>query len=439
MAQLPLAGIRIADLTGVWAGTFGMMLLADLGAEVIRVESTQFFQTFTRGIIARPPKAMIATQALLLGGYAGRDPGPRPWNRWSFFNSTGRNKLSMTVDMRRPEGMEVFKRLVKVSDVVVENAQSEVMDRLGVTYEMLQAVKEDIIYMRMPGYGTWGPYARYRVYGANIEDSVGHNSLRGYRDLTPSEGLSGVLVSDAAGIGAAFAVLAALNYRSRTGQGQLVEAAQAENVLPFFSQAIMDYTMNGHVQGPIGNRHPTALQGTYRCRGDPRWEEGFGSWVNLTVSTDAEWAGLVRAMGNPPWARDEKFADPLSRHRHHDELDRLIEEWTLQHDGYALMYMLQKEGVPAAPVLSNKALFDDPHMKDRGWFETVTHPEVGTHPYPGVHAKLSKTPLSIRKPPVRLGEDNEYVYKQVLGFSDAEYREFERLGHIGMDYRADIR
>ncbi|MBI4216613.1 MAG: CoA transferase [Chloroflexi bacterium] len=448
MAKLPLEGIRIADLTGVWAGTVAMLHLADMGAEVIRVESTQTWQTFTRGSFARPRKEVVARGDIGNMCYVNRDPGPRPWNRWAFHNSHARNKLGMTVDLRKPEGMEVLKRLVKVSDVVAENSQAEVMEKLGITYEMLKEVNPEIIYMRMPGYGTWGPYKEYRAYGANLEDAIGHSSLRGYPDLSPSERTPTVLFSDGAGVAGAFVVLAALYYRKHTGKGIYVEAAQAENVIPCLGQAIMDYTMNERVLDTVGNRHTTAIQGCYPARralsevapgAKPDRADLHQNWVVLTISNDAEWLGLVRAMDNPGWAEGPKFVDQMSRRQHHDEIDEGISAWSSQHHDYEIFHRLQREGVPAGPVLSGWAISNDQHMRARGFFKEIHQEECGTHRYPGWSAQFSETPIRVRYPPVRLGEHNEYVYKELLGYSDEDYKEMERLGHIGMDFAPHIR
>ena len=191
----------------------------------------------------------------------------------------------------------------------------------------------------------------------------------------------------------------------------------------------MDYTMNRRVQRSLGNRdlHSAAPCGCYRCKGDDRW-------VTITVGADRQWEGFCRALGNPSWTKEERFGNVLGRHGNQDELDKLIEEWTTRHDHYAVMHMLQKEGVPAGPVMDERDLYNDPHLKERGFHERVTHPEAGTHLYPGLIWKASKTPNSIRTPACLLGEHNEYVYKKVIGVSDQEYIELEKEGHIGMDF-----
>ena len=431
MVPMPLEGVRIVDLTVVWAGPYATALLADLGAEVIRVESIQVFSTITRGFMARPSASNVRNQLVWLGGLPDRQVGNRPWNRWPLFNSHARNKLSMTVDLREPRGIDVLHRLVRISDVVIENNVTETMDKLGVTYENLKEVKPDIIMVRMPAYGSKGKYANYRALGQMMEDVAGHSTLRGYADMDPTAVGATYTADAAAGAGGAFATMAALHYRQRTGKGQLVELAQIQSFLPYLGQAILDYTMNQRVQGTLGNRHPYALQGCYPCRGEDRW-------LNITVFDDAQWEALCRTLGSPDWTREEKYSEQASRRAHHDELDAHICEWTLQHDPYEAMRALQDARVPAVVVMDQRDAYNDPHLKARGVFEEAYQEDCGTHSYPGAPFKLSATRPRIRRGPVRLGEDNEYVYKTLLRVSDEQYDELERAGHIGMDYAPGV-
>lgn len=434
MPKLPLEGIRIVDITVVWAGPFATQVMADLGAEVIKVENVHIWQTFTRGFQARPSKELISTQVPMVGGYPDREPGDRPWNRSPLHNSLYRNKLSMTVDLRIPKGMEILKRLIQKSDVVYENNVPETMEKLGITYDWLKEIKEDIIFIRVPAYGLSGPYKNYRALGVHLESVIGHNVVRGYPDMDPSSNSAVYMGDYVAGVQGAFAVMAALHYHNRTGKGQLIEMAQAEGALPMLGEMIMDYTMNNRVQGTLGNRdmHGAAPCGCYRCKGEDRW-------INITVSSDEEWEGLCKVMGNPPWTQEGRFSDQLNRAKNQDELDALLEKWTVNYDSYELMHLLQKEGVPAGPVMTAPDCFNDPHLKERGFFHRVSHPEAGTHLYPGFLFRISDIPMEYRKPPCRMGGDNEYVYKKVLGISDEEYTQLEAEGHIGMDFDPHIR
>lgn len=434
MAKLPLEGIRVVDITVIYAGPFGTMNLADWGAEVIRVESIKHFQVLTRGGIARPPQEIVSnpTRTGGLATYCARDVSFRPWNRWTLFNAHARNKLSCTMDLTQPRGKEFFKRLIQESDVFLESNAPHVTENLGLTYDVLKEVNPKLIMLSMPGFGSYGPYKYYRSLGVHQECFIGHTFLRGYPDSDPSTTTTLYHADEAAGATAAFAVLTALHYRNRTGKGQFIDMAQAEATMPHLGEAIMDYTMNKRVQTSTGNRLPgTAPCGCYRCRGEDRW-------INITVSSDEEWEGLCRAMGNPEWARDDRFSDSQGRDKNHDELDKRIEEWTVKQGHYDLMYLLQGEGVPAGPVIFEDDAYTDPHLKERGFFEELTQEDCGTHLYPGLGWRMSKTPNNLRLPPVRLGEHNEYVYKQILNVSDEEYEELEKEGHIGMDYVPEV-
>ncbi|MFC1532027.1 CaiB/BaiF CoA transferase family protein [Thermodesulfobacteriota bacterium] len=428
MGKLPLEGIRVTAISVVWAGPFAGSLLADWGAEVIRVESLHHFTVLTRGYpTIRPPKELVQARTTWSMAYPNWDPGEKPWNSFPIFQAHGRNKKSCTMDLRQPKGLEHFKNLVAKSDIVIENNPPDTMEKMGITYEALKEIKPDIIMVSMPGFGCTGPYRDYRALGKNLDEAAGHTWLRGYRDMDPSS-TSIILFSDASGgAHAAFAVLAALRYRNRTGKGQFIDMAQVETIMPYLAEAIMDYTMNGRVQDALGNRHPyMAPHGCYRCKGEDRW-------VVIAVNSEEEWQALCRVMDRPDLETDERFADILNRHSHQDELDSIIEEWTIRFEHVEVMNRLQEAGVAAGAVLDDRDAYDDPHLKDRGFFQEITHPDVGTHLYPGLMWKASKTPNAIRTPPVRLGEHNEYVYKELLGVSDEEYEQLKREGHIGTE------
>jgi crotonobetainyl-CoA:carnitine CoA-transferase CaiB-like acyl-CoA transferase len=430
MAKLPLEGIRVLGMTQMWAGPTAEMHLADWGAEVIKVESLHYLAVGTRGPAPRHPKYAVD---FVKGGYAaylkeGYDEvNGRPWNRSCMCNVHGRNKLSCTVDPMRPKGKEILRRLVQVSDVFIENNQPAVMENLGLTYDVISEWNPKVIMVSMSGFGQTGPLKYYRTLGAHQDDFLGHTYLRGYvdRDVTANSAI--YHGDEASGTTAAFIIVMALHQRNKTGKGMFIDMSQTEATMIQLGEAIMDYTMNQRITERTGNRDLYgAVQGCYRCRGEDRW-------VNITIRTNEEWDGFCRALGNPDWTKEERFSDALRRWRNHDELDKHIEDWTSQHEHFAVMYLLQKEGVAAGPVEHPDDAYNDPQMKERGFFETVTHPECGTHRYPGLAYRMSKTPNHIRLPAVRLGEHNEYVYKEVLGVTDEEYAELEREGHIGMD------
>jgi crotonobetainyl-CoA:carnitine CoA-transferase CaiB-like acyl-CoA transferase len=193
----------------------------------------------------------------------------------------------------------------------------------------------------------------------------------------------------------------------------------------------MDYTINNRLQTTLGNRHPYGIQGCYPCRGEDRW-------VCITILNEDDWAAFCGALGDPEWSRDPRFADPLHRWEHHDEIDRHIGEWTSQQDHYEVMRLLQSVGVAAGPVMDQRDAYNDPHLNERGVFQEVFQEDTGTHRYPAAPFTMSETPLQIRRGPVRLGEDNEYVYKTLLKFTDEEYAELQAAGHIGTEYSQDL-
>jgi len=350
--------------------------------------------------------------------------------------------------LQDPKGIEMFKRLIKVSDVFLESNAPRVKERLGVTWEVVKEINPRLIMLSMPGFGGTGPYKDYRALGAHQEGFGGHTYLRGYVDEDPTTTTTIFHTDEAGGINGALAIVMALYQRTKTGKGMYIDMAQVESSMCHLAQAIMDYTMNQRITERMGNRdYHGAIQGCYRCRdvsgkwlpaaplmGIPEEIEVVDTWVNITITNDQEWGGFCRALGNPDWTRDEKFSDHLSRLKNHDELDRHIEGWTREHEAYEVMYILQKEGVPAGPVIDEKDAYGDPHLRARGFFEQLTHADAGTHLYPGLSCRMSKTPNSLRLPPVRLGEHNEFVYKKILAVSDEEYAELEKEGHIGTDF-----
>ena len=431
MARLPLQGLRVLEITVVWAGPYCGSFLADLGAEVIRVESTKAFVPLTRGAAPHLTQDMIDNLPLYSGGTPGHVPGDRPFNRSPMFNSHARNKRSMTVNLLDPGGREIFDRLVAISDVLVENNPTETMEKLGISYESLKEVKDDIIMLRMPAYGSTGPYRDFRAHGVHIEGVVGHTMLRGYEDTDPSYNTT-VLMSDAAaGAQGAFAVLAALHHRKRTGEGQLVELGQAENVFPFLGEYYLDYQMNGRTHGPMGNRHPRALQNCYPCAGENRW-------VVITVYDDHQWSALCEAIDARDLAADVDLSRSASRLTRQHEIDSRISEWTRGRDPAEVMHELQKRGIPTGAVMNQADVFADPHIQNRGFFHEAWQEDCGTHLYPGPLYKLSETPLGIRRGPVMFGQDNEYVYRELLGYTAEEYAAFEAAGHVGTDYAEGV-
>ena len=432
MPKLPLQGIRVLEFGVVWAGPYCAAFLAGMGAEVIKIESIKKFIPMTRGQIPRPTGEDLRNLPTSGGATPDRIPGKRPWNRIPLFNAHASNKLGMTVDLLQPKGKKALMDLIAISDVIVENNPTETMEKLGISYEEIRETNPGLIMCRMPAYANEGPYQNHRSFGFHIEGVVGHTLLRGYSDMDPS-GVTSVLMGDAAsGTQGAFAVLSALHHRRRTGKGQLIELSQAENLIPFMGEAFMDYTMNGRNQSTLGNRHPVAIQGCYPCLGEDRW-------VTITIAGDDDWRGLCQAMGDPEWSQESGFRDPIVRYERHDEIDEQISQWTRSLEPQQVMRLLQEKGVAAGLVMDQRDAYADPHLNERGAFEEAYQEDTGRHLYPGAPYKMSETPSKIRRGPVRLGEDNKYVYQELLGYSAEEYAVLEEEGHIGMDYHPDVK
>lgn len=424
MSKLPLEGIRVIDHGIVYTGPAATTILADMGAEVIRIEPIKVLSAFTRGLRVHP-----VLYDGLAPGYPNGDPGKRPWDRWFQLHALQRNKHAATLDLSRPKGVEIYKRLVEKSDVVLDNFAPGVMDRLGIGYEALKAVTPELIMLSASGYGASGPYEGYAAFGASLGAITGMASLRGYPGDDITVRSPGQVWSDnVAGTTAVFAVLTALFYRNRTGKGQFIDLAQAESFLPHMGESIMEYTMNGDVPEAIGNGHAfMAPHGCYRCNGEDRW-------VVIAVSSEPEWHDFCELMDTPDWTKEEKFSSTANRHQNQEELNEYITNWTIDKDPFELMHQLQKAGIAASPVCKQSDLYADPHLKERGFFEEIDHREAGQIRVPGMGFKYSKTPLTFRLPAACLGEHNDYVFRELLGLSEEEIAQLEEENYIGDEY-----
>ena len=402
MSELALSGIRVIDIAQVVSGPMATKLLGDMGAEVIKIESGFAYDT-NRGMLKPEPGEAL---------YPDNVPGDRPYNRAVSFSLVNRNKYGASLDLTKPEGLEVFKRLVKKSDVLLENWAAGVAERLGVGYEEMEKVKPDIIMVSMSGFGRGGPESNYRAFGVTQLQMSGLGYLYGYEDAPPLRSPMSPGDPIAAFYGAS-AALMALRYRRRTGKGQHIDLSQRETMTHFLGEAILDYVMNHRVAAAMGNHHAwIAPHGCYPCKGDDMW-------IVISISSDEEWLRLCQ-VARAEWADDERFSTPLKRWRNQMELDKMLSEWTAQHEHYELMHMLQGVGVAAEAVLTSKEIFSDPHLKERGYFENITHPEIGTYPYPGMEFRLSKAPGVVRMPAPCFAQHNDYVFGELLGMDSEE-------------------
>ena len=431
-AKLPLAGVRVIDLGVVLAGPQATLLLADLGAEVIRVESTRYFPPQTRGVFARPSPEIVKAAIPTAGGYPNREPGERPWNRFPWFNTTARNKLGMTVTLTEPKGRVIFERLTAVSDVIVSNQSPGSLAGLGLGYDRLKQINPGLIFVEASSFGATGPYHDFRALGLQMEAFAGHDLLRHYPDRDVSSNTWAVTADAAGALGMALAAQMALFARMRTGRGQYIDLSMIENFIGLLGPFILEYSMNGNVPGSIGNRHYSAIQGCYPCAGEDRW-------LVLTLPDDDAWERFCRAAGAPSACEDPRFATHTSRLAHHDEVDTLISCWTRGIPREEAVERLRAEGLMAGPVMDDADAMADPHLAAREYFLEVPHAEAGTHRYPGPPYRFSNAPLGVRHPPVRLGEHNEQIFQGLLGVDDDEYATLVAEGHIGTEYAAFIK
>ena len=429
---LPLEGLRILDFTVVWAGPYSTMQLADWGAEVIRVESIMHLAPATRGQLARPPRDAVIAQGNSGMGFPDDDAGPHPWNMAASFNCHARNKRSMTVDLTRPEGQEVLDRLLAVSDGVIENNLPPNIEKQGVTWERLSGVNPNLVMLRIPGFGIDGPYRGYRTMGHHMEALAGHPAIRSYPDLSLEFAPTAVPSDAASGIGSALAFLMGIRQRERTGRGLMIELATAENFMPMLGEFVLDHSMNGRLWDRMGNDHWwLAPHNVYRAYGDD-------AWVTIAVHDEEEWRALCGVMRRADLAADPRFADMASRHANRRELDAEIVAWTAGIDAHWITQRLQQVGVAAGPVLDEALAFEDRQHAARGFFQPIAHPEAGTHLHVGRAWRASSTPSEPARHPPLLGQDNEYVYRDLLGFTEAEYARYEELNHIGTEYHPSI-
>ncbi|MEM7342406.1 MAG: CoA transferase [Actinomycetota bacterium] len=425
---LPLDGVRVLDLAVVWAGPQATTLLGDLGAEVIRLDNPNLFPTATRGAVARPPEGRVREMGAYWGRYPGGDGGERPWNRVGAFVCHARGKLGATIDLRTDLGRETFLDLVEQSDVIVENNSVKVLPSLGLGWDVLHARNPRLIVARMPSLGLEGPYAHYVGFGAHMEALGGLSSLRGYQDLDLTSLDPAFFMDPASGVTAAFAVLCAVRRRSATGLGELIEFAQAENLLNYIGDYFVDASITGAAHECHGNRHPhRAPQGAYPC-------VGHDAWVVLSVPDDEAWAALVAAMGSPTWATDDRFATEAGRRAHHDELDGLLAGWTAERTVEAVMAAWRPAGVSVAAALNEPDLLADAHLGARAFWRPNASVDVPEVLFPG-HQWRWDGPDLAWGPLNRMGAENAYVYRELLGLDDEGWAGLDAEGHLADGYR----
>ncbi len=395
-SKAPLAGVRIVDLTWVWAGTFGAMQLAHLGAEVIRFESALRPDLYRR---------------------AGLHPaaGEPDLDRSGMFNQWNQGKRSVAVDLRTKRGVELVKEFVAVSDVVMQNFATGVMDRLGLGYESLRAVNPRIILASISGYGQSGPFREYMGYGPATAPLVGISSVTGYPGGGPEE--VGVSMPDPnAGITAALAVVSALARRDATGVGDHLDVSLVEASAAFALEAWMQYAFDGTQPPRMGNRDPCmAPHGCFPCLGDDEW-------VAIACADDEDWRRLAELI-DPALITDERFATLKARKANEEALEALVAGWTRQRDRWRVATELQSKGIAAFPTFTCQDIVEDPHLNARGYIERLPHPKVGARAHTGIPWRLTERPNGVRRPAPCLGADTDELLREVLGYGDEQIAE----------------
>ena len=425
MTRPPLENIRVVDLSRVFAMPFAGAQLADLGAEVIKVDTCQ--------------AQFMETTRTITGPFPGNLPGELWWEQGGTFQTLNRGKRSLTLDLRSAEAQAIVKDLVSVSDIVLENFTPRVMARFGLDYASLRAVKPDLIMVSNTGYGHTGPWSRFGAMASALEPTHGTGAFMGYLEYDGSGRLQPGSVPNKVGNSytdflatwtALVSVMASLLHRARTGRGTWTDLAMYQAGASFVGEGLLAYAFDGGRTRRIGNRHTAmAPHGCYPCRGDDQW-------VTIAVRDDTDWLTFCEAIGAPELAADPRFAAAPQRLANQDALDAIVAGWTSERRSYQVMETLQNAGVPAGPVLTAGQALADPHFRQRGFFEKVTHPDetgLGAKEYIGRGWKFSGSKAAIAGPAPLLGEANSYVLHDVLGLPPEQIEALAGQSIIGSE------
>lgn len=399
MKRLPLEGVRVVDLSMMWAGPYATHLLGEMGAEVIKVEG---------------PRAWDNVRTLF------PIPEPEPWDASFYFNDYNREKKSLILDLTQPRGRELLLALVAKSDAVIENYRADVLDKLGLGFEALQRARSDIILVSMAGFGKTGADRERVGFGPIVEQMAGLASLTGYGD----DGVpykTGISYGDpVGGVAAAGALVLALIQRRRTGRGCAIDLAQREVMAQMLGEAFAAASLRGEPPVHRGNRHPVwAPQGVYPCQGEQQW-------LALSVRSDAEWKALAGVIGAPELAG----LSLETRRARHDELDARITAWTAAQEAQPAQDALQELGIPAARMLDSDSVHWDAHLLSRDYWDFMKHPRMQPYPQPAPAWRLLEVNPCPRRPAPMFGEHNREILGGLLGLSEAELTELAEAGVI---------
>ena len=394
----PLSGYRVLDFGWVLAGALPGMVLADMGAEVLKVETRQRmdYMRLGRPIIGDEP-----------------DPEQHP-----LFHNVNRGKLSIAVNTTKPGAIDLIKELVPHCDVVVENFSPGVMDRLGLGYDVLSGIKSEIVMASISSNGQTGPLRDLRAYAPSIGALSGLDSTMGYEGERPL-GLKHAYADIVGALHSVFAIVSALHQKERTGQGQYIDVSMLRATVATMGAGLMEYEMTGRVMGPKGNYDPAmAPYGNYPCQGDD-------AWVSIAVRTEDEWQGLKTGMDNPAWCEEERFSSRYSRLENRRDLDGNLSAWTRDLTPGYITELLQANGVAAIPVMGAEDRLFNPHFKERGLYSDIEHPSLGVEPVYNIMWNLERTPPSIHRHAPLLGEHNQKIFGGLLGMAEEEITRLE--------------
>ena len=395
----PLDGYRVLDFGWVLAGAVPGMILADMGADVIKVETRQRmdYMRLGRPIIGDTP-----------------DPEQNP-----MFHNVNRGKRSITLNTTRPEAVELARQLAAQCDVVIENFSPGVMQRLGLDYPTLSRDNPRLVMASITSNGQTGPLRDLRAYAPSIGALSGLDSTMGYQNGRPL-GLKHAYADLCGALHAVFAITAALYQRRRTNRGQYIDLSMLRATVATMGAGLMEYELTGRVPQPQGNHDPTmAPYGNYPCQGQDQW-------VSIAVRTQAEWQGLLEAMGHPDWANQPPFASRYARLNHRQQLDAHLSQWTQTLPPWEAAQLLQTHGVAAFPVLDAEARLFNPHFQERGLYSEIEHPALGIEPIFNLMWQLSRTPPQIRRHAPQLGEHNRQVFCHLLNLPESELTRLQK-------------
>jgi len=398
----PLKDIRIIDLSMGWAGPLAARNLADLGADVIKVESCENFDWW---------RSWEATQEWIDDNGAEKSPA---------FNSVHRNNKNITLDLSHPEGRELLLKLVGTANVVMENFSGSVLPKLDLGYEIFKEVKEDIILLSMPAFGSTGPWKMFRAYGSTVEQSSGLPHINGLSSDPPM--MHHVAYGDAVGgLNGVSALLIALRHQAKTGKGQFIDLSQAESLFPLAAHGILEFTANGKAPVRKGNRSDFfAPHGVYPCEGEDKW-------IVIQILNEDQWLRFKEIIGEPM----NRFGNLKDRLSKLDDLDKSIAEWTYSKEAQKLMYILQEAEIPAAATHTMSSLLNDPHLNSRNFWQWLDRAVVGNQPNPSAPFKVNGERLPIKTPAPTLGQHNQEILTKILGLNQDEINRLEKIGIIG--------